>query len=451
MISGAIATDGMDNFMSMRWTSLLVNIGLVISLPTWAESTPRWTLDTSIRRAVEVAPEMKTANAEFGKQQGKLEHASDWPNPSVTIQVDDKLGIEDAAGGYDITQFAISQPLPFGRLTHQRNQAEAGLASAEAQRRYQQLLLEYKVAQRFHTLQLAEAKLQLAEQRQQQASHYQNSGRKRTANDPLIRYLTPLENMRLDIVLQVAKQTVEVAEGEYNEAAASLKALLAMPIESTLQLTSLTSVPVPAEFKIMERVLQDHPLLEAEKQALVSAEAGVAVAKSQRFDDPALTLFREKDFLANRRQESIGVMLSFQVPLWNQNSGRVSQARFEVHQTQAELELKQRELQTNLHKSYLHLGHLIEQAEHYRTKLLQPAQKVFTLTRKGFESGELNILTLIDANNTYFDTQGRYFELLHEGWLELAEVRKSAGLSLLTNSAMSDTGSNTGTNFGEVN
>lgn len=402
----------------------------------------------SIQRVMEVAPEMKTADAEIGKQQGKLEQAGAWPNPSVTIQVDDKLGIEDDSGGYDVTQFAISQPLPLDRLKHQRKQAEAGLASAESQRRHQRLLLEYKVAQGFHVLQLAEVKLQLAQKRLLQASRYQNTDHKATANDPLIRYLTPLENMRLDIVLQAAKQTVDVAEGKYNEAAASFKTLLNMPVESTLQLIPLISVSAPAEFKIMESALLNHPILVADKQTLASAKAGVAVAKSQRFADPTLTLFRERDFLADRRDNVTGIMLNIQVPLWNQNNGPVSQARSAVHQAQAELSLKQRELRTNLYKSYLHLGHLIEQAEHYRTKLLQPAQKVFNLTRKGFKSGELNILTLIDANNTYFDTQERYFELLQEGWTELADVRKSAGLSLFSNSSPV---SNAGTNLGEGN
>ena len=407
----------------------MVSAGLVISPLTWAEPTSRWTLNASVQRAVAVAPEIKTADAEIGKQQGNLQQASAWPNPSVSIQVDDKLGIEDAAGGYDVTQVAISQPLPLGRLTHQRQQAGAALASAEAQRRQQQLLLEHKVAQRFHALQLAEAKLQLEKKRLQQASRYQNTGRQRTANDPLIRYLTPLERMRLDLVLQAAKQSTEVAEGEYNEVAASFKALLAMSINTELQMMPLALVPAPSAFNVLENTLQDHPALEADKQIVASARAGIAVAKSKRFDDPMLTLFREKDFLADRRQESTGVILSIQVPLWNQNNGSVSQARYAVHQAQAGLDLKQRELKTNLLKNYLHLGHLIEQAEHYRSKLLKPAQQVFKLTRKGFEAGELNILTLIDANNTYFDTQERYFELLQEGWLELSEVRKSAGLS----------------------
>jgi len=409
---------------------LLMSAGLLISSLTWAEPSPGWTLGASIQRALEVAPEMKTTDAEIGKQKGKLEQADAWPNPSISVQVDDTLGLDDTSGGYDVTEFAVSQPLPIGRLAHQRRQAEAGIASAQAQHGYQQLLLEYKVAQRHHILQLAEAKLKLAKKRLQQAGRYQNAGGKRRNGDPLIRYLTPLETMRLDIVLQAAKQTVEVAEGEYNEAAASFKALLGIPISEPLSLVPLVPVPTPQKFNALQNSLQDHPALEADKQMIESSQAGIAVARAQRFADPTLSVFRGKEFLDNRRQATSGVMLNIQLPLWNQGKGRVTQARYAVHQAQAELSLRRRELQTNLHKNYLHLGHLIEQAEHYRNNLLAPAQKMFSLTRKGFDAGELNILTLIDANNTYFDAQERYLELLQEGWLELAEVRKSSGLFL---------------------
>lgn len=405
----------------------------LVSLTIWAEQKPHWTLGASIQRAMDVAPEMRVAEAEIGRQRGNLEQVGAWPNPSVSIQADNTLGLEDEEGGYDVTQFSISQSLPILRLSHQRGQAKAELASVQAQHRHQQLLLEYKVAQKFHKLQLAGAKLQLAKKRLQQASRYQNTGRKRTANDPLVRYLSPLERMRLNIVLQAAKQTLEVAEGEHNEIAAGFKALLGISIDNNLGLIPLKSVSEPERINILKNTLLAHPALEADKQTIASLRAGVAVAKSQRFDDPIITLFQGQDYLGGRRQDTNGIMLSIQVPLWNLNNGRVTQAHYAVHQAQADMKLTQRELQTNLYKSYLHLGHLIKQAEHFRNKLLNPTQQMFTLTRKGFAAGELNILTLIDANNTYFDAQERHLELLQLGWQELAEVRKSAGLSVLVN------------------
>lgn len=417
--------------MDIKILFLWVCFGLVFSASVRAEASLFWTLDSSVQRAMEVAPEMKTADAEVGKKQGALQQAGAWPNPSLDIQVDDNLGIEDGSGGYDMTRMAISQALPLGRLADQHKQASAALASAEAQRRQQQLLLEYKVARRFHALQLAEAELQLAQKRLQQASRYQQSG-----SDPLIRYLTPLERMRLDIVLQAAKQTVDVAEGEYNEAAASFKTLLGIPLDTQVQLVAIGPVTQPAKLAALVELLQAHPALEADKQTLASAQAGVDVAKSRRFADPTITLFQEKGYFGNSEQDVTGLALNIQIPLWNMNNGRVAQARQAVYQAQSRSLTTQRELRSNLHKSYVHLGHLIEQVRHYRDKLLQPAQQVFKLTRKGFEAGELNILSLIDANNTYFDAKDRHLELLQQAWLELAEVRKSAGLSLLhTNSA----------------
>jgi len=405
-----------------------------MSQPTWAEQNSYWTLNSSIQQAMKVAPEVKVADAEIGRQRGNLEQAGAWPNPSVSVLVDDTLGLEDNRGGYDATQFSISQSLPITRLSHQREQAEAELASVQAQQRYQHLLLELKVAKNFHILQLAKAKLKLANDRVLQANRFQAPGSEGRKTDPLVRYLTPLETMRLDIVLQSAKQTLKIAESKYKKNRASFKSLLAIPDGKRIRLTSLEPVLVPSEYKNMGNALsQSHPLLEINKQALASAQAGVAVAKSKRFDDPVITLFQGQDFLGGRRQDTNGIMLSIQIPLWNFNSGSIKQAQQTVRRTQARTEITRRDLLISFRNSYLQLGRFINQADHYRNKLLLPAKKVFKLTRKGFNAGQVNVLTLIDANSTYFDAQERYLEILQQGWQELAELRKSAGLSALVN------------------
>jgi outer membrane protein TolC len=43
-------------------------------------------------------------------------------------------------------------------------------------------------------------------------------------------------------------------------------------------------------------------------------------------------------------------------------------------------------------------------------------------------------LALVDASNTYFDAQARYLELLRDAWIEAAELRLAAGVSLLDSS-----------------
>jgi len=86
-----------------------------------------------------------------------------------------------------------------------------------------------------------------------------------------------------------------------------------------------------------------------------------------------------------------------------------------------------RDLHINLKRSYTHLHHLVAQAADYREKVLAPAKSMLDLTRKGFSSGELNMLTLVDANNTYFEARLSYLDLLYQAWVELADLRMYAG------------------------
>ncbi|MCF6208077.1 MAG: TolC family protein [Ghiorsea sp.] len=154
-----------------RLIGFMLLFGIMLSIPLSSvsakENKELLTLKQSIRIAMNATPEMKVAEAQIGSQQGKLSRINVWPNPSVSVQMDNVLGIEDASGGYDITELAISQPIPLYRLKHQQKQAELGIAKAKTQYQYQQFLLEFRVAKLFHDLQLKKSTLVLAKKRLQ--------------------------------------------------------------------------------------------------------------------------------------------------------------------------------------------------------------------------------------------------------------------------------------------
>jgi outer membrane protein TolC len=93
------------------------------------------------------------------------------------------------------------------------------------------------------------------------------------------------------------------------------------------------------------------------------------------------------------------------------------------------MDTSQRDLESRLHQNHLHLNHLIGQADHYERALLKPSARLFELARRSFRAGEQNVLTLVDANSTWFEAQSRYNELLHDAWREAADLRLAAGLS----------------------
>lgn len=390
-----------------------------------AADTP-WTLPASVRRAMETAPELRGAQAEIDMRAGELAQARAWPNPSVSARADDKLGLQDNAGGYDLTEFAVSQPLPLTRRPHQRRVATARVDAAQAQRRYEALVLEHETAQAYHDLQLASTKLGLARDRLAQAQTYLQ--RKR---DPLVRYLTRAERLRLEVVREAAEQAAASAEGEYSEALAHFRARLALAADAQPVTAPLKPASPPPTLAALTRQLDAHPALIAAREEQNAAQAGVGAARAQRLADPVVSVFRQRDFIGGSRQDVTGIGLSVQVPLWNRGGGAVASANAQAHKATAQLQARERDLASQLRLSHTHLQHLIEQAQRYRENLLAPTERMLALTRKSFAVGQADILALVDAHNGHFEARERYLTLLHAAQTEAAALRLAAGRSVL--------------------
>lgn len=391
-----------------------------------------WSLDTAVQRALSVAPEIEAAAADVAARAGELTQAQAWPNPRAEARVGDRVSRQRSDSGYDMAQYGLVQPLPFGRRGPQQRQAQARLAAAEANRRYAQLKLESEVARTFHALQATTAKWELARERLQVAEGLTATGKGKSKKDVLVRYLTPLERLRLGIIHATARQALDTAEGEMAEARARFRALLALD-DGAPAPTALAPPALPMELAAYVAGLPEHPGAVAGRETLAAADAGTALARARRFSDPELSVARERDVLGGREQTATSVGLSVQVPLWNQARGDIARARAETDKARAELAAVERDLAAGLRQSHAHLQHLIDQALHYREQVMAPADRMYALTRRAFGAGEVNVLTLIDAHDTYFQARERYVELSEQAWLERAALRLAAGVSVLEN------------------
>lgn len=387
-----------------------------------------WTLERSIAQAHSAAPELRMAGAQVDARTGDLNAARAWPNPTLSLRIDEKLGLEDGAGGADATQLALTQPLPFTRRSARIKSAEAGIEFARRDLNARRLQLENRVAEVFHLLQLTAQRLQLAQERERFAGALR--GGKKARKDPLTRYLSPLERQRLAILHEQAHQEVANAEGKYSEALSGFRALLGLPADAPIEITPLTPVALPAPLDRLIASLEMHPALATEQAAVASADADIEVARRERLAAPTVEVFTERDYLAGERRTYNGVIVGVQVPLWGLNAGGVARAQAQREVAKAQAILTRRDLLTQLMQSHAHLQHLIEQSAHSREHLLGPAQRLYELTRRSFAAGEANVLAVIDAYDTHFNAKTGYLELLHQGWLTAAELRLAAGQAI---------------------
>lgn len=385
-----------------------------------------WSLESATQRVLEVAPERRQADATVEARQEQLTQAGRWPNPSVDLRADNRIGHLSGQGGTNLSQIAISQPLPFRRLERQRAAAESNLAAAEDMRRADLLVLERDAARVFLALQYAAARRQLAQERLQVTDAYIGQG---GGGSALKRYQTPLERQRLAMLRNDAQQAVIFAQRDYDNALIEFRGLLYLPGTPQIEVAAPVAPVPPPPLAELEKTLDGHPVMAAARHDTEAAQEGVEVAQSQRYADPTLKFFRERDYL-NGTYNVTGVGIGVEVPLWNQNRSLEGKARAEAYASQARKDTVERDMHTRLLQAYAQLVRLEEQLEQMRTQLVDPAQNVLQLTRRSFAAGEANVFALVDANNAYFDVRARYLDLMQGCAMAQADLRYAAGISV---------------------
>lgn len=406
---------------------LVIFVSLWVSLMSAASAAePVWTLETSVHRALAVAPELAAAQAAIDARAAAAQELRAWANPRAGVRADNRIGKDDGRGGYDATALTFTQPLARDRAAR-REAATALLGEAAANRAAERLTLEREVAAAFHDLQLRQAQLALGEERL--ATTRALIAPRSRARDPLVRVLTPLERLRVQLLVATAEQAVANAEGEQAEALSRLGVRLQKPL-AEVRVTAPTAPPTLPALIDLEARLETHPELAGLAQGEAAARAEVGAARAQRWADPALELYVERDVLAGRRQTVTGVGVEIGLPLWNAGGAAIAQAQAKVARAQALRQARRRDLAADLAKSHTHFSHLRDQAQKFSEQLLTPAKQVLARTRRAFASGETNLIVFIDASNAYFDAHSQYLQLLHDAWLEAADVRAAAGVSL---------------------
>jgi len=409
--------------MFLRNLLLLMTV-MASTQPVAQSIAQKWTLQSSVQQAIATSPELKKSIAELGVRQADISLSGLWPDPEIGFRVDNKMGKDDGAGGYDLTDITITQSIPMSRIKYQEDAASASMKAARFAQQYQSLQVQNRVSKVFHQLQFASAKLELARKQLKLANGLSGKEKK---GSRVVRYLTPLEEMRLSIIREEAKQAESSAEGHYAEALSEFVKLLGIEIDSVNSVTELTPVMNIPSLPQLTELQNSHAQLSGQQQQVLAANHKIDVARSSQTIDPSVGLSWQRDTLSTGREDIYAIMFNVQIPLSNRKNTAESKATYSASKQKIELQLLKRELKINLNRSYTHLNHVIEQAIEYKKKVLKPAGKMLELTNKGFTSGELNILSLVDANNTYFESRLTYLDLIFQARMELAEVTLFAG------------------------
>lgn len=389
-----------------------------------AFATP-WTLESSIRSALGHAPELREAEARITASRAAVDQAGAWPNPLLELSVDDRVGRELGDGGRDVAAFGVTQPLPWGRTGPRRALAETVVTLNVAAIDDARLDVEYRTAIAFHRLQLTQAILALARESAGQAAEIAAAGKRRSEAGDIPRW----ELLRLELLAAQARQAVEEAEGEWSEAAAGFSMLVDLPPESRPVIEPLAAPPAQPSLESWLAAAEAHPVLRQDRVAIDIVDAKRAIARSERWPEFAVVLYREYEVIGGAREAVNGAGLTVQLPLWDRRRGRLDELSARGAEAAARLQGQQRRQTGDVRMRYLHLTHLVEQARKQRTEVLAPAREVLALARRAFETGEVELPALIEALDTARAAEAGHQQSLFNVWIELAHLRADAGVS----------------------
>lgn len=414
--------------MKLSWGSILLTIPFLVTVSVaQAENGPGWSLQSTVARLQEVSPELRAAKAKMQSHQSQKEQASNWDNPTLEIEGNDAMGIDDGKGGYDVTRLAITQPLGISQRKSRRDVADQEFQSSQETLRYQKLQLQHQAATAFYNLQLADSQYRLAEERLQLADEALNPKK-----DGLVRYLAPAEKIRLGILREEVQQDYLNAKREYENAIAHFQSLLNLPPESAISLAPMEEVSNTAAVKIPDDALSQHPALRASQYERDAAQKRIALTKAERFNAPELTLYQERDVLAGERENITGIGISMQIPVWNAGGNSVQAAHADYERSDAEHLALQRDMQINLRQQHQRLAQLTESEKRFHSGLLEPAKKLLDMTRRSFAVGDADVLALVDAHASYFEARNHHLQLLHDVGMAHADLALAAGVPLIS-------------------
>lgn len=391
-----------------------------------AHASEPWTLESSIARAFEVAPEIRLGAATIQAQQAATRQAGAWPNPRIELRADNRLAREFEESGYEVTAVSISQPISWGVGKARVTVAERELAVLEKNTSAERLDLEARVAIAFHELQREQALLNLARQTLDEARKLLAPQTRRLELGDISRR----EAMRMELFVSEAELALAEAEGRWAEARLTLAILLALEPEQIGELPPLPGLETPPALSRLESGLNEHPRVLASQARSAVHEAGIALTRAEARPGLSLTLFRERDVFAGREQTVHGGAINIELPLWDRRQGRRGELKAQALGERQQGLAIQRQLTLTLQAAHEHLLHIIDQTRHQERAVLIPARQVYAMTERGYRLGELDLLTFIEARDTLTAAEMRQQELRAEAWITLAEVLHSAGLSI---------------------
>lgn len=385
------------------------------------------TLPDAVRLALAHNPDSLSTDEDVRSASGALVQAHALPNPAVFLYT---LGRRISPFDSPVpNQYGVTWTIPIGgKRAAGISAARAALDAATATRAGSRHQLAFDVESAYIAVLLDQSQLDFARQ-DQAALHQAVDINEIRSKDGKIAYNDVL---KLRIQARGTDDTVRQDELQLANDRADLARLVgADQLAPQFQLAGTLAPPAAPAHLTPDALLAQALANRADYRALEASERSAAssVTQARRQPIPDLGVLADYDHVPGTSGE-YDLELSATIPLFDRNSGNVTQAEAARRKAHFAIESMRQQLRADAEKAVRALETSQARLAVYDKELLQEAEESLEISRHAYEQGHGSLLDYLDAESSYRDVESGYRQAVADAMLAAARVRFVAGEEL---------------------
>ena len=386
----------------------------------------RITLDEAVDWAEASNPQLRIARENVAAARGRLTSASAYPNPWIAANRE-QLG-RDAALYYETT-LNLTHTFEIGGQRGLRRSAAATLVgAAEARTSAERVRLFFAVRHAYLRAASTEERSRVLEEVTAIFRAAERAGQVRLVEGDISNYdqqrlkaeRARYENLHADASLQVRRFGRELALLMAPDSLSNPDFLL-LPVGT--RGVDLLPATVPALDEVM-RAAPGRPDVRAAALEVDAVRARLGSERRERVPDVTVS-GGFKDQADGFRGAVVGV--SFPLPLFSRNGGRVAEAAAELAAAEAQRALALGRARADIRNAWEAYRSLADRAGSIGGELLTGSETLLETARIAYAEGEMSLLELLDAAEAYLSAREISIDLVARALIAFYDLQRATG------------------------
>jgi outer membrane protein, heavy metal efflux system len=394
------------------------------SAPPSRAEVPSDTLSVSWQELVDLAdrhPRLLASRAGLSAARGAAADAGAIPNPSLEATVTRPEG--GRVGGAP-REWSLELGFPIDWVVRRGSKVAAADALVEAgaaEVRVTRLEVLLQLRELFLNLACDQARVAALQALQSQTAELVRSVGRRVEKGEA----RPTDAARVEIELEKVASDLDAVRASLRARQGQLRLWLVPGARGAVAARmDLAAVPgVPDVDSALARAASGHPSLAASAARVQSLDAELGIEKWGRLPGVGVKVFR----LAEPDRRAYGAGVALDVPIWNWNSGRVSQARAQLEAGRRRLDAERLDIESAVIEAHGNCLATSGTASRYRDRILPRSESTAAIMERAYQLGEASLFDVIDARRVLVGTHLEYLAALVQAHLASSRLNALIG------------------------